>query len=169
MLVVAVLLVTGVFGGGDEPAAEEEAADPAAAAEPEVLAQIALEPVGGSDGAGAAIIAEREGQIVLLMQGQLPPPGDDEAYVVWLYNSQEDSVAVAGPQIDRRGNFQAVGPLPEDYDSYEFLDVSVQQRGVQSDRRTHSGNSLLRGPGGRNARAERRGARRDRAAGADGA
>jgi hypothetical protein len=146
VLVVAVLLLTGVFGGSDEPAAEDEAADTAAAADPEVLAQIALEPVGRSNGAGAAIIAEREGQIVLLMQGQLPPPGDNEAYVVWLYNSPEDSVAVAGPQIDRRGNFQALGPLPEDYERYEFLDVSVQQRGVQSDRRTHSGSSLLRGP-----------------------
>jgi hypothetical protein len=145
VIVVAVLLITGVLAGDDEPADAGGTAD-TASAEPAVLAQIALEPVGRSNGAGAAIIAEREGQTVLLMQGRLPPPAKDEAYVVWLYNSPDDAVAVAGPQIDNRGNFQAVGPLPEDYERYESLDVSVQQRSNREDRRNHSGTSLLRGP-----------------------
>ena len=146
VVIAALLLVLGVFGGEEEPADDGDETADVAQAEPEVLSQIALEPVGQSNSAGAAIIAQREGQIVLLMQGRLPSPARDEAYVAWLYNSPDDAVAVAGPQIDRRGSFQAVAPLPEDYERYESVDVSVQQRSNQSDRRNHSGDSLLRGP-----------------------
>ena len=48
-----------------------------------------------------------------------------------------------GAQItDRQGNYQGAGPLPDDYEKYEFLDISREN----VDRNTeHSGDSVLRG------------------------
>jgi hypothetical protein len=138
-----VLLATQVLGGDDDPATATDGTEATAAAAPQVVAQLVLRPVGDGQGAGGAIIAERAGQPVMLMQAKLPRIAGDQAYVVWLYNDPRNAVAVAVPQVDRRGNLRALAPLPAEFTRFRFIDVSLQKR---SDRTRHSGNSLLRAP-----------------------
>lgn len=136
-----VFLATQVFGGEDEDPTATDGTE--ATAEPQVVAQLILRPVGDGRGAGGAIIAEQAGQPVMLLQARLPRIARDQAYVAWLYNDRDDAVAVAVPQVDRRGNLQALAPLPSGFERFGFVDVSLQER---SDRSQHSGRSLLRAP-----------------------
>ena len=143
VVVGLVLLATQVLGGDDEPATATDATESATAAEPQVVAQLLLRPVGGRQGEGSAVIAEQAGQPVMVMQARLSEIARDQAYVVWLYNNPRDAVAVAVPQVDRRGNLQALVPLPAEFARFRFVDVTLQER---SDRTRHSGNSVLRAP-----------------------
>lgn len=141
VVVVIVLLATGVFGGGDEETAA--GGDTQAAAEgPEVIGQVALQPVGGGQGAGAAQVLEQDGQRAVFLLAKLPKTDRDEGYLLWLYNDQQDAVPIAVLQTDGRGNYQGLGPLPPEYEQFSSLDISLQnlrERGAQ-----HSGNSVLR-------------------------
>ena len=76
------------------------------------------------------------------MQARLPNNGRNEAYQVWLYNSDEDAVSLGAQVADQQGNFQGAGPLPDNFEDYQFIDVSREPiRGPEA----HSGDSVLRG------------------------
>lgn len=144
--VVGILLLTGVLGGGEEPgeAAAGGAEDTEALSQqpPELLGQVQLQPVGGGNGAGVASIGTQQGQPFVVVQAKLEPTQRNEVYVVWAYNDPQDAVPIGAIQTDEQGNLQGAGPLPEDYERYSSIDVSLQEGDGSAE---HSGNSVLRG------------------------
>ncbi len=89
-----------------------------------------------------AVIAERGGEFQLLVQARgLEPSGRGSAYEVWLYNSRRGAQSLGGQVTDNDGSLQGAGPLPADFRSYRFVDISREK----IDRNAgHSGNSVLR-------------------------
>ena len=93
--------------------------------------------------AGIAIVVEENAKKQLLVQAaRLDPSKEREAYEVWLYNSQGDAKTLGGQVTDQQGNYQAVGPLPANFENYRFIDISREPLDQQ---RGHSGASVLRG------------------------
>jgi anti-sigma-K factor RskA/sigma-70-like protein len=93
--------------------------------------------------AGIAIVASRNGKRQVIVQAaSLPPNKPRQAYEVWLYNSPKDARSLGAQVTDQRGTFQGAGPLPDDYQRFQFIDVS---REAIDQNRSHSGNSVLRG------------------------
>jgi Anti-sigma-K factor rskA/Sigma-70, region 4 len=142
LLLIVLVWPVGLLTGGDddEPASEQAAGGEAAAdaAQGQGASQNASGPP-----AGIAIVVEQEGKRQLLVQAaRLSPSGEREAYEVWLYNSRGDAKTLGGQVTDQQGNYQAVGPLPQDFGDYRFIDVSREPL----DRKPgHSGDSILRG------------------------
>jgi hypothetical protein len=96
--------------------------------------------------AGIAIVVQRNGNKQLLVQAaNLSPSGQSEGYYVWLYNSPDDAKSLGGQVTDQRGNYQALGSFPADYQNYKYIDISRQQIGKDPNVK-HSGDSVLRGP-----------------------
>jgi hypothetical protein len=96
---------------------------------------------------GSAIIARQQGetQIVVTATG-LEPSTRSKAYQVWLYNSDEDRKSLGAAATDAQGNLQSLGPLPANYEDFEFIDVtSVSVVGQGDNRRFEQGASVLRG------------------------
>jgi hypothetical protein len=150
-VVVGILALAGVFGGGDSKgnsgskASNTTATTPAAGSQPQVLGQIALQPLGGAKAQGNAFILSQGGKPVLAVQAKLPPlPASQRkaAYNVWLFNSPKDAFSIGAQFTDAQGNYQGVKELPANYKRYKFVDVSVQPF---NNRTAHSGNSILRG------------------------
>jgi len=129
-------------GGGNASTGDTQNA----AAEPEIIAQLPLGPIESLEGsreiAGIAAIALDGEERLLIVQAQLPESEEGQAYQVWLYNADDQAVSLGAQVTDARGKFQGAGPLPDDFEKYEFVDVSREDiRGEQ----THSGDSILRG------------------------
>jgi anti-sigma-K factor RskA/sigma-70-like protein len=116
--------------------------------QPAVLAQTVLRARSGERGAGVAVITERNGRRLLVVQASDLAPlaqgnGQREAYEVWLYNSRRDAVSVGAQYTDRQGNFQGAGALPQNFTKYKFIDVSREKIDQNT---AHSGDSVLLGP-----------------------
>jgi Anti-sigma-K factor rskA/Sigma-70, region 4 len=138
-LLLAAILVwpVGVLMGDDD---EEPAAEQAAGSQGQNGSQNAATT--GAP-AGIAIVVEESGKRQLLVQAaRLEPSKEREAYEVWLYNSRGDAKTLGGQVTDQQGNYQAIGPLPADFERYRFIDVSREPLDQQ---RGHSGASVLRG------------------------
>ncbi|MEJ7714671.1 MAG: anti-sigma factor [Thermoleophilaceae bacterium] len=103
-----------------------------------------LRPAGKSQAkaAGVAVIAERGAKRQLIVQAQLAPTKNRQAYEVWLYNSQKNALSMGAQVTDQRGTFQGAGTLPKDFTKYKYIDVSLEQ---VDQNRGHSGSSILRG------------------------
>jgi anti-sigma-K factor RskA len=108
-----------------------------------VVGQLLLNPLErGSDNQGIAIIAQRGDVRSLIVQARLKRTQKDQAYEVWLYNSDKDAVSLGAQVTDAQGNYQGAGRLPAPLDRYKYIDVSLEKL----DRNTaHSGISVLRG------------------------
>ena len=143
VLLFAVLVwpVGALTGGGDD---DKPPAKKASKADAKIIGQLVLRPVGNSDSkdAGVAVVAERGGQRQLIVQAQLTPSKNREAYEVWLYNSPTDAKSLGAQVTDQNGTFQGAGPLPANFARYKFIDVSVEK--VDQNRK-HSAKSVLRG------------------------
>jgi len=149
-VVAAIVLAVALIGGGEEqekgspPATENRGPDQADQAQVRLLGQGQLESVGESDAQGVAVIAERGGETQLLVQVRgLEPSRRRAAYEVWLYNSRRDAVSLGGQVADQSGSLQGAGPLPSNFRSYRFIDISREK--IDRDSR-HSGDSVLRVP-----------------------
>ena len=102
---------------------------------------------GGGGAAGIAVVAEQNGRRQVIVQAaNLPPTQRGQAYEVWLYNSPQDATSLGAQVTDQRGTYQGAGALPDDYERYRFVDVSLEPIDRQ---RAHSGQSVLRGRVGR--------------------
>jgi hypothetical protein len=145
---LAIVLAIVLIGGGDEDSDRASNPPPANGGrqgqQARLVGQAQLRPVEGGDARGVAVIAERGNQFQLLVQAQgLEPSGRDAAYEVWLYNSQRDAVSLGGQVTDNDGNLQGAGPLPPNFRTYRFVDISRERIDRNAD---HSGNSVLRIP-----------------------
>jgi len=140
LLVALAVLVwpIGVLTGEDEEPARR------ASNQPRLVGQTVLRPADGNkQGGGVAVVAERGNQRQLIVQAQLPPSPRRTAYEVWLYNSDGDSQSIGAQVTDKQGRYQGAGPLPKNFDKFEFIDISREP----IDRNAkHSGASILRGP-----------------------
>jgi hypothetical protein len=101
-----------------------------------------LKPEPGEEGKGMATFLTQAGQPGLLVQAKLPPSAEGEAYEVWLYNDQDDAVSLGAQVTDDKGNYVGTGPLPSDFGTYKYIDIS---REPINDDTAHSGDSVLRG------------------------
>lgn len=108
-----------------------------------VVGQLLLNPLeNGSQNQGIAVVAQRGDDRSLIVQARLRPTGKEQAYEVWLYNSDKDAVSLGAQVTDENGNYQGAGRLPAPLDKYKYIDVSLEKL----DRNTaHSGQSVLRG------------------------
>ena len=154
-IVIGILFLTDVLGGGgDGGGGSDEAAEtettpttPAGGAqgEPQLVGQIPMQPVGGTEAQGNAYILQQGDERVLGVQAQLPAlPASQRkaAYNVWLYNSPKDAESIGAQFTTPKGEYQGVGQLPENYERFKFIDVSRQPF---NNRTGHSGQSVLRG------------------------
>ena len=146
-VVAALVLVIALTGGGEEqdkaqsPPAAVQGAGPAAA-QTRLVGQGRLGSVGKSNAQGVAVIAERGGDTQLLVQARgLEPSGRQAAYEVWLYNSRRDAVSLGGQVTDQAGSLQGAGPLPPEFRTYRFIDISREKIDRSAE---HSGESVLR-------------------------
>jgi len=113
-----------------------------------------MRPIGGTNGQGLAVIAQRGTQKIVVVQAKLPPTKKGEAYEVWLYNSPKDAQSIGAQVTDKQGNYQGQGPLPSNVAKFRYIDVSLEtipdaacQRNPACLRKTaqHNGHSVLRG------------------------
>ena len=138
LILLAVLFwPVGVLTGGDED--PEPAADQAAAGNE---SQNSSQTATGAAAGNAIVVEENAKKQLLVQAARLDPSKEREAYEVWLYNSQGDAKTLGGQVTDQQGNYQAVGPLPADFENYRFIDISREPLDQQ---RGHSGASVLRG------------------------
>ena len=146
--VVAIVLAIVLTSGGDEQTDRASSPPPPSqqqqGPQAQLVGQAELERVGRGDAQGVAVIAERGGEFQLLVQARgLEPSGRGSAYEVWLYNSRRGAQSLGGQVTDNDGSLQGAGPLPADFRSYRFVDISREK----IDRNAgHSGNSVLRIP-----------------------
>jgi hypothetical protein len=137
VLVWPVGLLTGDDNGGSSSSASPNQTSQATGAQNQATSD---QP------AGIAIVVQRNGKKQLLVQAaNLAPSGQSEGYYVWLYNSPTDAKSLGGQVTDQKGNYQALGSFPADYQNYKYIDISRQQIGRDPNVK-HSGDSVLRGP-----------------------
>ena len=157
-VLAAIVLAIVLIGGGDDDSesASERPADAAARGgggdqgaaagqQANVIAQARLDAVDqGQQGrvGGVAVVAEQEGRPQLVVQAQLPPSGEGEAYETWLYNSPQEAQSLGGQVTDQQGRYQGTQTLPDDYRNYKFIDISREKTDRDP---AHSGDSILRG------------------------
>jgi len=143
-LAVLVWPIGVLTGDGDNDKSKATGAKNASNAQPRIIGQLVLRPVGKSQpkAAGVAVIAERGAKRQLIVQAQLAPTKNRQAYEVWLYNSQKNALSMGAQVTDQRGTFQGAGNLPKDFTKYKYIDVSLEQ---VDQKRGHSGSSILRG------------------------
>ena len=141
LLVLLVWPVGLLTGDDDDSGSTSSAADNQPAAQTGDQGQQAA---AAGQPAGIAIVVDQGGkQQILVQAAALPPSGQDQGYYVWLYNSPDDAKSLGGQITDQQGNYQAIGPFPEDYADYKFIDVTLQPVGKNP---KHTGESVLRGP-----------------------
>jgi hypothetical protein len=137
LLVWPVGLLTGDDDDGGDGGSDQ------ASSQPEPVGQLLLRPQSGEKGVGVALVSEQDGKPVLLVQGRgLERTRQGQAYEVWLFNSQDDAVSMGAQLTDKQGNYQGAGQLPDNWQDYEFLDISRERVDQNA---AHSGDSVLRG------------------------
>ncbi len=139
LLFIVLVWPVGVLTGDDDNGGDS---NNAADQEVKLDGQLVLKPIGGAQGAGIAVIAQRGDEKQLIVQARLTANKNREAYEVWLYNSPSDAKSLGAQVTDKDGNFQGAGPLPDDYKKYKFIDISKEK--VDTNRK-HSATSVLRG------------------------
>lgn len=141
---VGLLTGDGSDEGGDNPGSRQRTN--ASSSATRVTAQLALTPVDSLEGsrkyAGVAAIARRGGKRELIVRARLPRTRRNQAYQVWLYNSDRDVKSLGAQKTDEKGVLQGAGAFPSDYERYKFVDVSREPLDRAADE--HSGDSVLR-------------------------
>jgi hypothetical protein len=160
LLVIGVLAIAGVFGGGDDGGDGGEAATTTPTDEELTIVQ--LGPMeAGSEATGQAVFAQTQNQPVVQMNlSELPPSREGEAYIVWLYNSDQVAFPIARDQVGENGALTGAAPVPQQItqlvgNQFGCIDVSLAsteatqkalQQAVQgSNLPRHTGESVLRG------------------------
>jgi hypothetical protein len=106
----------------------------------EILGQVVLKKVEGQNGAGIAIITRTGGETEINIQAALNPTGQNEAYEVWLYNSNEDAQSLGAQVTDNQGRFAGRNALPANWRDYDSINVS---REPVDENRGYSGETVL--------------------------
>ena len=141
-LLLLALLVwpVGLLTGGDDDGDDSPTAGERAQQDIEIVGQVQLKKVAGQNGAGIAIITNTDGKPEINLQAALNPTGQNQAYEVWLYNSNEDAQSLGAQVTDQQGRFAGRRELPADWRDYELIDIS---RETVDRNAAHSGESVL--------------------------
>jgi hypothetical protein len=154
-VVLIALLVFGaikLFGGGSDnktgsnPSANTNTGANTAQGQQQgqVVAQAVLTPVGKNfKGAGAALVYHSGKQSLAVVRAKLPRSASGKKYVLWLYNNPKQIVPLAADVTDKQGNFQGAAGLPNNWQSYKFLDLTYQ---ATAGKNIGHGTSVMRGP-----------------------
>jgi hypothetical protein len=121
LLIWPVGLLTGGDDGDGDPAQPSERQ---ARQDIEILGQVQLKAVEGQNGAGIAIVTRTDGKIEINIQAALNPTGQNEAYEVWLYNSDDDAKSLGAQVTDNQGRFAGRNDLPANWRDYRSINVS---------------------------------------------
>jgi hypothetical protein len=160
LVVVGALAIAGVFGGdGDSGGSSEETT--ASVPDDSALTVVRLAPLQGDGGAtGQAVFAQAGDQPVLQINlSGLPQAGEDQTYIVWLYNSDQAAFPLARDQVGQNGNLTGAAAIPQELlpllSQFGCVDVSLAsnsatqealQQAVEGQTLPqHSGESVLRG------------------------
>jgi Sigma-70, region 4 len=132
VVVVVVLLIAGVFGGGDDNKnGSGTNTTTTGGASTRLLSEGVLRPVGGAKGTGiAVVIAQGNARQLVIQATKLEPTDQQSAYEVWLYNSQSDAVALGAQFTDQQGNLQGRGPVPNNWDRFNYVVLSREKVGT---------------------------------------
>lgn len=165
LIVVGVLAIAGVFGGDDGDGGSSSTTATTTATDgggnPDDLTIVSLSPLDGASGAsGQAVFAQAQDQPVLQINlSGLPPSGNDQIYVVWLYSSEAAAFPLARDQVTGNGNLTGAAAVPTEIlpllSQFGCVDVSLAsnketERALQQavDGQSlprHTGESVLRG------------------------
>jgi hypothetical protein len=148
--VVVALLVFGgieIFGGSSshkKASASTGTTSPSGAqGAGQVVADATLSPIGSFKGQGVAVVYQSGNQSLILVRAKLPPTSGNNKYLIWLYNSEKQLVPVAGDVTDKQGNFQGAQQLPQGWQNFRFIDVTLQSTAAK---KLRHGTSVMRGP-----------------------
>ena len=122
LLLVAMGAAAGLILAGDAADAGHEAD---AAGAPRVISRLNLRPVNGAAAEAAAILVEADGEPVMFVSGKVPPTEAGELYTVRLMHNPENAEPVVSVDAPL-GKLRVEASLPEDYENYRFLDVSLE-------------------------------------------
>jgi Sigma-70, region 4 len=132
-LLVAILLITGAFGGDDDggegTGSTQSTQTQTQAGEPQVEAQVNLQKPEGASGnaAGVAQVARQGNQraVALVAQG-LPRATQSRFYAIWLYSSPTKAkfLGFPNPQPDQNGRIETGFGLPNDANQFDQLVVT---------------------------------------------
>jgi len=141
-LVLFALLIwpVGLLTGDDGDDSSTSAAEQRAKQDIKIVGQVQLKPVSGQNGAGIAIITRTDGKPEINIQAALNPTGQNEAYEVWLYNSDTDAKSLGAQVTDQQGRFAGRRALPANWRSYEAINISREPVDRNA---AHSGESVL--------------------------
>ncbi|NLT06381.1 MAG: anti-sigma factor, partial [Solirubrobacterales bacterium] len=133
----------GLLGGDDDGGDSAAGGNGQGGQQTRLVGQVVLEPRReGSDDAGLALVTRTGDQFELALEARLTPTKRNQAYEVWLYNSRQDAVSLGAQVTDDQGAFAGRAALPDDWKSYEFVDISRERVDRNA---AHSGTSVLRG------------------------
>jgi hypothetical protein len=130
--IVTVVLIIALGGDDDEDtAANGEQPAQTEPGEPQVEAQINLQPPEGRDSnaAGVAQIARQGDQraVVLMTQGLRRPP-ENRFYAIWLYTSPSRAQFLGFPAPPEEGRIQTGFPLPENANQFNELVITRESQ-----------------------------------------
>jgi hypothetical protein len=143
LLFIVLIWPVGALTGGDDDSGDDgtPAADQQAQRDFEIVGQVRLKAQPGQNGDGLVIITDTDGKPEINIQAALNPTGQNQAYEVWLYNSNEDALSLGAQVTDDQGRFAGRRRLPANWRDYEFIDIS---RETVDQNAAHSGESVLR-------------------------
>jgi hypothetical protein len=139
---------TQIFGGGSDKkkssSTSTSASSTTAQGQGQVVALAQLAAIGKANkDQGVAIVYQQGNQSLLVIRAKVTPSAGNKKYVIWLYNNEKQLAPVAADVTDKNGNFQGAQPLPQGWENYKFLDVTLQST---SGKNVKHGTSVLRGP-----------------------
>lgn len=125
---VAFLIVFVISGGDDEggdtsTTAAQTTGTTAAPGGQQVLGQINLNPVEGSDdkAIGAVTLVAQGDQTAMVFQGQdIPANGEGDVYALWVIASENAARLGFTPRVGKKGRLRFSGPIPDGIDLAEF-------------------------------------------------
>ena len=133
VLVVAVLAITGAFGGdGDESSAAAAGEEATTAAAPdEEIQTVALTATGGGNATGEAVfgLATGDTPYVNIEIDGLDPAPQDQTYVIWLMLSKSEGYPLSPIEVSQTGAFSNRFAIPSAIlpvvARVRFVDVSI--------------------------------------------
>ena len=160
-LVLAIVLAVVVFGGDDDGGGGGGDTETTLGGDEELLI-VSLAPLSGGDAAGQAVFAQAQDQPLLQINlTGLPPAGQDQNYIAWLYNSDRFAFPLARDRVGEDGNLTGTAAIPTqilpllNQGLFGCVDVSLAsneqtQAALQSAANSrqlpaHTGESVLRG------------------------
>ena len=161
-LIVAIVLAVVVFGGEDDGGGEGGGDTSTALGGDEELLIVELGPLGESGAAGQAVFAQAQDQPLLQINlTGLPPAGQDQNYIAWLYNSDRFAFPLARDRVGEDGNLTGTAAIPTqilpllNQGLFGCVDVSLASneqtqaalQGAANSQQlpAHTGESVLRG------------------------